>query len=43
MKKTGRKIALFIILIAGLIVLDSSMVSTYNDEYKLVLQFGKEL
>ena len=41
MKKTGRKIALFIILIAGLIVLDSSMVSTYNDEYKLVLQFGK--
>ena len=41
MKKTGRKIALFIILIAGLITLGSSMVSTYNDEYKLVLQFGK--
>ena len=40
MKKTGRKIALFIILIAGLITLGSSMVSTYNDEYKLVLQFG---
>ena len=41
MKKTGRKIALFIILIAGLITLGSSMVSTYNDEYKLVPQFGK--
>ena len=41
MKKTGRKIALFIILIAGLITLGSSMVSTYNDEYKLVLQFGQ--
>ena len=41
MKKTGRKIALFMILIAGLITLGSSMVSTYNDEYKLVLQFGK--
>lgn len=40
-EKTGRKIALFIILIAGLITLGSSMVSTYNDEYKLVLQFGK--
>ena len=41
MKKTGRKIALFMILIAGLITLGSSMVSTYNDEYKLVLQFGQ--
>ena len=40
MKKTGTTIALFIILIAGLITLGSSMVSTYNDEYKLVLQFG---
>ena len=38
-EKTVRKIALFIILIAGLITLGSSMVSTYNDEYKLVLQF----
>ena len=41
MKKTGRKIALFMILIAGLITLGYSMVITYKDEYNLVLQFGK--
>lgn len=41
MKKTGRKIVGIIVLLAAVILLQGSMVSTYNDEYKLVLQFGK--
>ena len=41
MKKTGRKIIGIIVLLAAVILLQGSMVSTYNDEYKLVLQFGK--
>lgn len=41
MKKTGKKIVGIIILLLLVVVLQGSMVSTYNDEYKLVLQFGK--
>ena len=41
MKKTGRKIIGIIVLLAAVILLQGSMVSTYNDEYQLVLQFGK--
>lgn len=41
MKKAGRKIIGVIVLLLALIVLQGSMVSTYNDEYKLVLQFGR--
>lgn len=41
MKKTGRKIVGIIVLLAAVILLQGSMVSTYNDEYKLVLQFGR--
>lgn len=41
MKKANRKILFFTAFILALIVLSSSMVSTYNDEYKLVLQFGR--
>ena len=41
MKKTGRKIIGIIVLLLLLVVLQGSMVSTYNDEYKLVLQFGR--
>ncbi len=32
---------MILISVFALVVLSSSMVSTYNDEYKLVLQFGK--
>lgn len=39
MKKS--KVVTFIVLILALVLLNLSMVSTYNDEYKLVLQFGK--
>lgn len=39
MKKS--RIVTFIVLILALVLLNLSMVSTYNDEYKLVLQFGK--
>ena len=41
MKKTGKKIVGIIVLLLLVVVLQGSMVSTYNDEYKLVLQFGK--
>lgn len=41
MKKTGKRVTGFVVLILALIALSSSMVSTYNDEYKLVLQFGR--
>ena len=41
MKKTGKKIIGIIVLLAAVILLQGSMVSTYNDEYKLILQFGK--
>jgi len=41
MKKTGKKIIGIIVLLLLVVVLQGSMVSTYNDEYKLVLQFGK--
>ena len=41
MKKAGRKVMMILISVFALVVLSSSMVSTYNDEYKLVLQFGK--
>ena len=41
MKKLSASIVTFIVLILALITLSTSIVSTYNDEYKLVLQFGK--
>ena len=41
MKKLSASIVTFIVLVLALITLSSSIVSTYNDEYKLVLQFGK--
>ena len=41
MKRTGKRIVTFVILLLAVITLKSAMVSTYNDEYKLVLQFGK--
>ncbi len=41
MKKAGRNVMLILISVFALVILGSSMVSTYNDEYKLVLQFGK--
>lgn len=39
MKKS--RVVTFIVLILAFVLLNLSMVSTYNDEYKLVLQFGK--
>lgn len=41
MKKLSRSMILIVVLVLALVVLKSSIVSTYNDEYKLVLQFGK--
>lgn len=41
MKKTGRKLIMLFAALLVLVTLSASMVSTYNDEYKLVLQFGK--
>ncbi len=41
MKKTGKRIIGLIVLLLSVVLLQGSMVSTYNDEYKLVLQFGK--
>ena len=41
MKKTGKKIIGIVVLLLVVVLLQGSMVSTYNDEYKLVLQFGK--
>lgn len=41
MKKVSTSVIAIVVLILALIVGGSSIVSTYNDEYKLVLQFGK--
>lgn len=41
MKKLSTSIVTIVVLVLALITLSSSIVSTYNDEYKLVLQFGK--
>ena len=41
MKKTGKRIIGIVVLLLIVVLLQGSMVSTYNDEYKLVLQFGK--
>ena len=41
MKKVSASVIAIVVLILALIVGGSSIVSTYNDEYKLVLQFGK--
>lgn len=41
MKKFSKSFVAVIVLILVLVVGSSSIVSTYNDEYKLVLQFGK--
>ena len=41
MKKTGKRIKGIVVLLLIVVLLQGSMVSTYNDEYKLVLQFGK--
>lgn len=40
MKNKG-KITALIVLVLAVVIFNLSMVSTYNDEYKLVLQFGK--
>ena len=41
MKKTGKRIIGIVVLLLTVVLLQGSMVSTYNDEYKLILQFGK--
>ena len=41
MKKTGKTIIGIVVLLLIVVLLQGSMVSTYNDEYKLILQFGK--
>lgn len=41
MKKLSKSMILIVVLVLALITLKSSLVSTYNDEYKLILQFGK--
>lgn len=41
MKKLSKSIIAVVVLVLALVTLSSSIVSTYNDEYKLVLQFGK--
>ena len=41
MKKTGKRIIGIVVLLLIVVLLQGSMVSTYNDEYKLILQFGK--
>ncbi len=41
MKKLNKSFIAVIVLVLVLVVGSSSIVSTYNDEYKLVLQFGK--
>ena len=41
MKKISSSFIAIIVLVLVLVVGGSSIVSTYNDEYKLVLQFGK--
>lgn len=39
--KKKNKIMVFVVLVLAVVIFNMSMVSTYNDEYKLVLQFGK--
>ncbi len=41
MKKLSKSVVAIIVLVLVLVVGSSSLVSTYNDEYKLILQFGK--
>ncbi len=41
MKKFSKSFIAVVVLVLVLVVGSSSIVSTYNDEYKLVLQFGK--
>jgi len=41
MKNAGKKLTAVCVFILILVLASSSMVSTYNDEYKLVLQFGR--
>ncbi len=41
MKKISKSIVAAVVLVLMLIVLNGSIVSTYNDEYKLVTQFGR--
>lgn len=41
MKKLSTSIVTLTVLVLAVITLSSSIVSTYNDEYKLILQFGK--
>ena len=41
MKKLSKSFVAVIVLVLVLLVGGSSIVSTYNDEYKLILQFGK--
>ena len=41
MKKLSKSFVAIIVLVLVLVVGSSSIVSTYNDEYKLILQFGK--
>ena len=41
MKKLSKSFVAIIVLVLVLVVGGSSIVSTYNDEYKLILQFGK--
>ena len=41
MKKLSKSFVAVIVLVLVLVVGGSSIVSTYNDEYKLILQFGK--
>lgn len=41
MKKLSTSIITLVVLVLAVITLSSSIVSTYNDEYKLILQFGK--
>ncbi len=41
MKKLNKSFAAMVVLVLVLVVGGSSIVSTYNDEYKLILQFGK--
>ncbi len=41
MKKISKSLIAVIILVLALVVANESIVSTYNDEYKLILQFGR--
>lgn len=41
MKKLSKSAIAIVVLVLALVTLKASIVSTYSDEYKLVLQFGK--